>query len=306
MVVLRSLRPCIVVNDLGQNRYANGPARFMGKRRMVSQVGNRAAPGAGFVEQHVDAGGFRIRYLEAGDGAPLVYLHGAGGLQLSYAHDLLADQFRVCAFEMPGFGNSPENMRTASMPDLAATMALAVANLGIESFNLVGTSFGGAVAAWLACQQPERVSALVLESPAAIRIESSMPPPQSLEELASRLYAHPERQWPHAPIDPAIRAKGRALVDRVRGPNRDPELESRLHELPTPTLVLFGTLDRMIPPETGRIYAELMPNCNLMFVYDAAHEIGADRPEAFAEAVCDFLQRHEAFIISRTDTLILP
>jgi len=273
---------------------------------MVMQVGSSIAPGAGFTEQYIDADGFRIRYLEAGEGPTLVYLHGAGGLRLSYAHDLLADQFRVIAFEMPGFGESPENTRTQTMPELAATMAEAAANLGLESYNLAGTSFGGAVAAWLACQQPARVSALVLESPAAIRIENALPPPQSPEELASRLYAHPERLGPQAPVSSAIRAKGRAIVDRVRGPGRDPKLESRLHELQTPTLVLFGTLDRMIPPETGRIYAELMPNCNLMFVYDAAHEIGADRPEAYAEAVSDFLLRHEAFIISRTDTLILP
>jgi len=124
-----------------------------------------------FREHHVDADGFTIRYLEAGDGAPLVHLHGAGGLRLTPAHELLARRFRVVAFEMPGFGTSPVNTRTESMPELASTMARAIDKLGLDTFNLMGTSFGGKTALWLALQQTGRVLALVLEAPAAIRQE---------------------------------------------------------------------------------------------------------------------------------------
>ena len=56
----------------------------------------------------------------------------------------------------------------------------------------------------------------------------------------------------------------------------------------------------------GRRYKELLPNSHLVLVYDAAHAIAADRPEAFAEVVEDFLERHEAFVISRADTVIYP
>ncbi|HKM71133.1 MAG TPA: alpha/beta fold hydrolase, partial [Stellaceae bacterium] len=109
-----------------------------------------SVPGTAFKEGHVEADGFRIRYMEAGHGVPLVHLHGAGGLRLTPGHDLLSRQFRVIAFEMPGFGQSPENTRTRNMPELAATMAKAAAKLGIDSFNLMGTSFGGKTALWLA------------------------------------------------------------------------------------------------------------------------------------------------------------
>ena len=54
-------------------------------------------------------------------------------------------------------------------------------------------------------------------------------------------------------------------------------------------LVLFGTLDRVMPPAMGRHYKALLPNCHLVFVYDAGHEISTDRPEAFAEVVRQFL-----------------
>ncbi len=101
-------------------------------------------------------------------------------------------------------------------------------------------------------------------------------------------------------------AKQQKLVGRLRGPNRDRELETQLPQLEVPTLVVFGTRDRMIPPEMGHFYKELIPNCHLVLVYDVGHAIGAERPEAFVEVVADFLARHEAFVISRTETIIHP
>ena len=263
-------------------------------------------PPTAFREDFVEADGFRIRYMEAGQGTALVHLHGAGGLRLTPAHDLLSRHFRVVAFEMPGFGQSLENSRTQSMPELAATMAQTAKNLGLDTFNLLGTSLGGTTALWLALQAPERVLALVLEAPAAIRQEGAEPPAGSPEEIARRLYAHPERLGTIPLPDPTTRAKTQPLVQRLRGPNRDADLEGRLPALTTPTLVLFGTLDSVVTPAMGRVYKELMPACHLVFVYDAAHAISTDRPEAFAEVVTDFLERHEAFVISRTETVIHP
>jgi pimeloyl-ACP methyl ester carboxylesterase len=272
----------------------------------VAESAERAASAAGFSEGYVEADGFRIRYMEAGDGPAVIHLHGAGGLRLTRGHDLLSRQFRVIAFEMPGFGASPENNRTRDMAELAATMAAAATALGLDRFNLMGTSFGGKTALWLTAQQPERVHALVLEAPAAIRPASHEAPAGSPEEMGRRLYAHPERMPPLPPIDPAVRAKQAGLVSRLRGPNRDADLEARLPDLSIPALVLFGTVDRVIPPEMGHFYKELMPNCHLVFVYDAGHAISAERPEAFVEAVADFIERREAFVISRTETVIHP
>jgi 4,5:9,10-diseco-3-hydroxy-5,9,17-trioxoandrosta-1(10),2-diene-4-oate hydrolase len=259
-----------------------------------------------FREGSVEVDGFRIRYMEAGQGMPLVHLHGAGGMRLTRGHDLLSRHYRVIAFEMPGFGQSPENIRTETIPNLAATMAAAVSALGIDEFNLMGTSFGGKVALWLAVQQQERVRALILEAPAAIRPAGSAPPSGSPEEMARRLYAHPERLGALPAADPAVEAKTRALVARLRGPDRDADLEARMHDLATPTLVLFGTLDSVIPPDLGHYYKDLMPNCHLVFVYDAGHGISTDRPEAFTEVTVDFLERHEAFVINRMETVIHP
>ena len=185
-------------------------------------------------------------------------------------------------------------------------MAAAIRALGIDRCNLWGTSFGARVALWLAVRQPELVAALVLEAPAAIRPDGQTPPSGSPEEIARMVYAHPERHAPLPAPDPAAQAQTRAFVMRVRGPDRDADLEAAMRRLETPALVLFGTLDRLMPPEMGRTYKELLPNGHLVFVYDAGHAISRERPEAFAEVTLDFLERHEAFVINRVGTLIHP
>jgi pimeloyl-ACP methyl ester carboxylesterase len=79
-----------------------------------------------------------------------------------------------------------------------------------------------------------------------------------------------------------------------------------MRELAVPTLVLFGTEDRITPPELGRRYVELLPNGHLMLVYDAAHAIDGDRPEAFAAIAEDFLERHEQFVVRRESGVLYP
>jgi len=258
-----------------------------------------------FQERWIEADGFRILYMEAGEGPPLVHLHGAGGMRLNAAHELFSRHFRVIVFEMPGFGTI-ENERTQTMPELANTMAAAAQALGLDRFNLMGTSFGGKVALWLAIQRPELIGAVVLEAPAAIRPEGSRPASGTPEEIARMLYAHPERMPPIPKSDPDQVARITKFVRRLAGPDRDAALEDRMRQIQEPVLVVFGTRDGMIAPAMGRIYKDLIPDAHLVFVYDAGHAIGAERPEAFVEVVGDFLERTDAFVISRTKTVILP
>jgi pimeloyl-ACP methyl ester carboxylesterase len=258
-----------------------------------------------FVEGHVDVDGFRIRSLTAGTGEPLVFIHGGGGLHLSKAHEVLAERYRVIALEVPGFGTSPENTRSGSYPQLAATLVSAAKQSGAERFRLWGTSFGGAVALWMAIGAPDAIEALVLEAPGAILPEGGIRPSNTPEEMRSRLYAHPERQPVASPPDPEVVKKQRALLDRLTRPSRA-DTEAQLAGLNVPTLVIFGTKDGVISPELGRVYREKMPNCNYVLVFDAGHEVAADRPEAFVSLVSDFLERREAFIVSQTSSLLHP
>jgi 4,5:9,10-diseco-3-hydroxy-5,9,17-trioxoandrosta-1(10),2-diene-4-oate hydrolase len=257
-----------------------------------------------FHDAHVEADGFNIRFAEAGGGEPLVCFHGGGGLRVSYAHEFFAERYRVIAFEFPGFGTSAVNERSATMPDLARTMGEAIDALGIESYYLWGTSFGAKTALWLAAQRPEPIKALVLASPAAIRPDDWTPPPP--EQMPKLMFVHPERQRPAEPPTPEIAQQNGALVRRLLGPPRDAELEDKLRSLDIPTLVVFGTEDKITPPDLGRLYVELMPDCYFVMLYDAAHGVDGDRPEAFSALVSDFLEHGDQFVVIRKSGVRYP
>jgi pimeloyl-ACP methyl ester carboxylesterase len=254
----------------------------MGMAQPVSQGG------AAFREGHVEADGFQIRYVEAGQGNPVVMLHSEGGLVLSKVHDELAKKYRVIAFEMPGFGQSAPVQATGGSPlpqsvkGLAQTMAEAAAKLGVDKYALVGTSFGGRVALWQALQSPQQVDLLVLIAPTAVLPEGYTMPSVAPEQ------------------------RDMALVLPINGNSRDTELEGRLGEVQPLTLVVFGTRDKVVPSAMGRTYRERMPNCHYVMVYDAGHEVAEERPEALTNTITDFLDLRETFIVSRRDSRINP
>jgi pimeloyl-ACP methyl ester carboxylesterase len=259
-----------------------------------------------FREKFVDADGFHIRYLEAGQGQPIIHFHGAGGLRLYRSHELLAQKHRVVLFEVPGFGTSQVNERSQSVEDLGRSMAKAVSGLGIDRFNLMGNSFGGRLALWTALQVPERIESLVLVAPAAILPENhTRPQDLSPAERVKRLFAHPERVNLPPPASPDVIAKQNALTRRLSTPSRD-ELEARMAEFHPPVLVVWGTDDRMIPSEMGRVYVEKLPSAFFVLLYDAGHEADADRPEAFADLVSEFVERRAEFVVNRRSGVVHP
>ncbi len=255
-----------------------------------------------FSEAFVEADGFSIRYLSAGEGEPLVCVHGAGGLRISRALELLSARHKVYALELPGFGQSAVNDRTADTEEMARTVAAFAAAVGLAKFNLWGNSFGAKIALQLTVQNPESVRTLILVSPAAIR---TTPRPVQGEPTPELLYAQPEKHT-IAPVSAEVSAKQRALVQRLSGPPRDEKFEASIKGLEVPTLVLFGTRDRLTPPENGRIYRQLMPKSSLMMIYDAAHAVDADRPEAVCEVVGDYIERHDSFLVTRQNGMIHP
>jgi len=220
-------------------------------------------------------------------------------------HERLAETRRVIAFEIPGFGTSPANERSKTMAELGASMNQAIAALGIDKYDLMGTSFGGRLALWMAVQRPEAVEAVVLIAPAVIHVGIS-PSKAAPEELPGLLYAYPDRQPKRPPLPPEIDAKQRALSRRMITGERDAALDARLATFERPVLALFGTEDRVVPPTSAHLLREAMPNCHVVLIYDVAHAIDAERPEAVAAVVEDFLERHERFLVQRKSGLIHP
>jgi pimeloyl-ACP methyl ester carboxylesterase len=136
--------------------------------------------------------------------------------------------------------------------------------------------------------------------------EGPVPTHVSPEEGLRLLYAHPERQPKLTPPPRELMAKHAAFTSRLLGPPRDAAFEARLADVAIPVLVLFGTVDRVTPPEGAHLFREALPNCHIMFVYDAAHAIDADRPEALASVAGDFLARKGQFLVRQTSGVIYP
>jgi pimeloyl-ACP methyl ester carboxylesterase len=241
---------------------------------------------AAFMDGIVEVDRCRIRYAAAGEGTPVVMLHGAGGLVLTQVHQALARRYRIIAFEMPGFGHSPVNSTSQSVKDLARTMAQAIQALGIERYALIGGAFGGRVALWQTLSSPQQVDRLVLIAPTAV-----LPEGYTLPSTAT------------APTGTAGEA---ALLQRLKAASRDVEIEAELGRVRTLTLVVFGTADAVVPPAMGRTYRERMPNCHYVLVYDAGHAVEIERPEALADTIIDFLDLGDAFLVSRRDGRINP
>jgi pimeloyl-ACP methyl ester carboxylesterase len=162
------------------------------------------------------------------------------------------------------------------------------------------------VALWFAVDFGSRLDSLVLEAPAAFRSEEQLSQ-RTPEELQRAMFVHPERLPKDTALrDPATRERWWPLVTRLIGPAHDEALAEAMRSVTVPTLVLYGTRDGIFPPEQGRTYKRLLPNCFLEYVYDAAHAIQHDRPEAFAGIVAEFIARKGAFLATNRSTLVYP
>ena len=121
----------------------------------------------------VDAAGFTVRYLEAGDGPAVLYLPGAGGPVMTFALDALAERFRVIVIEYPGWGAQPNDV--ADFDGLADQVAEIATALGLERFHLMGRRSAARARCTSSLRHTEMVESLVLEAPGKIREQSVHP-----------------------------------------------------------------------------------------------------------------------------------
>jgi 3-oxoadipate enol-lactonase len=257
-----------------------------------------------FHERQIEVDGFEIRYWKSGQGRPVVMLDPTGWRE-TVLHDALAEQYQVFSLELPGTGDSPANTVSESIGDLGSTVAKAAASITSEKYTLVGTSFGASVALWQTLRSPEQVEALILVSPMSIKPQHV---PVATNAVAAHrvLFAHEENSTNNSPLSQATYDKESELSQRLRVGVHDVEAEGRLGDIHCPTLAIFGQEDHFVTPEAPRVYREKIPNCNIALVYDAGHCIIGDRPEALVNAIIDYAEHWETFIIGRHTGLINP
>jgi len=241
----------------------------------------------------------KLRYFEAGDGPAVLYLHGRSGLRISPVLQALSETHRILAPMTPGQDGSQYHEGVDSMEELADLMAEFIRQTADGECDVMGHSFGGWLAAWLAVRHPNLVELLILECPAGFRTGGLRPGAETPEEWRAQLYAHPER----APDDGSTFEQEAANRESVKhyhgGKPLDEALVAALSGVQSSTLILHGTEDKMIPEETCHILKDNIPRAFLNYIYDAGHMIEFDQPGRLTTIVKDFLDRGEAFLVTK-------
>lgn len=266
-----------------------------------------------------------LHYHEAGDGPPLLLVHGSGPGVSGWANfsgnlPLFARHFRTLVLDLPGFGTSHA---VEGSPVLAAPKGVLafLDALGIDRLAMVGNSLGGGVVAGLAASHPERVSRLVTLGGVGVPFFSPLPPEGIVrlvefveEPTRDRLLAwmrsmvfdpavltdeFVESRWTAA-NDPEAMAAIRTIYNRqmldVLRPLMlgNPETLGMLGRIEAPTLLTWGRDDRVTPLDGAIAPLRLIPRCELHVFPDCGHWAMIERKAEFESVVLSYLLRDQA------------
>jgi pimeloyl-ACP methyl ester carboxylesterase len=248
-----------------------------------------------------------IHVQVGGSGPPLFFLHAAGGLRWTPFLDRLAEDYTVYAPQLPGTHPSDPHAihKVDNFADLLLMYEELVRALGIAGAPVIGESFGGMMAADLAAHFPELFSKLVLLAPAGLWLDDHPPTVFELtaakpEEVPGYLFANPDSDIAKAffamPDDPELIPGIVASLVWAQGcsgkflwPIPDQGAAKRLHRVSAPTLILFGSEDRVMPAVYGEEYARLIPGSRLEIFDGCGHIPQVEELERTLELVSSFL-----------------
>lgn len=273
------------------------------------------------------AGDVRVKnvntfYIEAGEGPPVLMLHGLGATNSSMlpsVWDLAADH-RVIAPDMPGFGDSGKPLRSYGASFFAQWAIGFMDKLGIEKASIVGNSLGGRVALEAGLFAPDRIEKLVLLAPSPafirrrewVRIVRILRPEMALlpVPIAHRhvvrsirgMFSQPKRlpdSWYESAADEFLRvfssARGRisffsaARQIYLEEPYGEEGFWDRLAGLRTPSLFVWGARDRVVPAKFARHVEKTLPNATSMVLDDCGHVPQFELPDKTNALIRQFI-----------------
>jgi pimeloyl-ACP methyl ester carboxylesterase len=273
--------------------------------------------------RHVDAGGIDTFLLEAGEGPPVILLHGLGATNASMLPTLveLAKDHRVIAPDLPGFGDSAKPIRRYHAPFYARWLMTLLDELGIERTRLIGNSMGGRVALELGLRAPERVESMVLLAPSSafikgrqfVRVVRMLPaelalvptpiPHKRVVRFVKSLFARPERlpdPWYNAAADEFLRVfRGRhgrigffsaARQIYLEEPYGERGFWHRLPRLEPPALFLWGERDWLVPAKFARHVERAVPAARSMILEDCGHVPQFELPDVVHPLAREFFE----------------
>lgn len=239
-------------------------------------------------------------YQRAGEGPPLVWLHGLWGEPgWELHHQRLAGRYTVYAPALPGYHGSSAPDWLADMEDVATLLAEFLDALGLDRPHMVGHSLGGWAAAELAVFRPSSIRSLVLIDPLGIAIDWTQIPNIFYNDPAALpgiFFANPSLQAARRYVPPPVEWDERFIMNRVASTRVafDPYLHSRklgirLRFANVPTLIIWGEQDALVSADHAKEWRARMPKADVSIVKGAGHLPHVERPEECVPLVLDFL-----------------
>ncbi|MDR7419499.1 MAG: alpha/beta fold hydrolase [Armatimonadota bacterium] len=274
-------------------------------------------------DRFIEIAGARVRYRVEGTGPAVVLVHGLGAFIESWAWTIpaLRDRYTTIAFDFPGFGQSSPLDAAFSPEGAASFVASFMDALEVRRAALIGSSLGGTIATLVAGRTPGRCTALVLAAPAGFGPHVTLATRLATLPFVGECFVAAIRRAPQVGVRSAFRRREQIpppILDAARrtfraGPAGDtclrivrstvtvrgihPGVIRRVHEaaarVTARTLVVWGTLDRVVPPAHAAIVTRAIPHAETLMIPGASHVPYIEDADTFNTAVREFLIRSE-------------
>ncbi len=284
---------------------------------------HRAADGDQTVPYLDGDGGFRLYYEAHGGGTAVLFAHGAGGNGLSWWQQVpsFRERYRAITFDHRAFGRSPDIEGGPGRRAFAEDARALLDHLGVDRMHLVAQSMGGRTAIGLLRLVRERFASIVFSGTSGGCVDDRYRARKAELEAAGVLRGpllgralggdFAERQPERAFLYRQLRSVNPPRPRDFLAP--DPRLRSyrgstapRLIESGLPLLWIVGEHDRVVAPELIRISHELTPGSRFAEIAGAGHSAYFERPDAWNEAVLDFIDGIENGRGAATDHVVSP
>ncbi len=242
-----------------------------------------------------------VRYYEGGAGRTLVFLHGAGGLDMDLAFlDSLARKFHVYAPLVPGYGDSEECSELRDMLDFTLHTWDVVERLGLKDPILAGFSMGGMIASEMAAVAPNDVSRLALIAPAGLWMDEHPIP----DIFAMLPYQLPDYLFYDAVAGAKLMSAGTNMSDpkflqaflvqnarqlgaagKILFPIPERGLVSRLYRIKAKTMLIWGEGDKLIPPVYAKEFQHGIAGAEVVMIPQAGHVVPFEKPTEVVQAL---------------------
>jgi len=251
----------------------------------------------------IKVNGLDVHYYTAGQGEPLVVIHGGGGDARSWMNNIeeLSGKYTVYAPDLPGYGGSQRLAGDYYIPELSDFIGSFASSLGLERFNLVGHSMGGGVALDYTLKAPQKIKKLVLVSSLClgreiafwVRLLSIRAILRSVGMLTISILKG--IKWLTERLNPAEFIMPLSLASMTVGGNittfrqQSVVLKDRLAEVAVPTLVVWGARDPIVPVKHAYQAGKVIPDCQVKVFEHRGHNVHRDALAEFSSTVTGFL-----------------